>query len=170
MEDFKSYENAEKMFAENDCVGLENCIFIARKDTNQQGMQAGLSSTLGLAGAAAARMIGKNDALQNLYYDGLLINQTEKGLGFIPLCNKGIVLTFNLDKMEAKANNFFFIGFENIEKITIKNYSVLNHKLKTLRLFLKNGGKIQVSVSVAEKAVSYHEGNFARFLERYMDK
>lgn len=170
MDDFKIYEIAEKMFAENDCVGLENCIFIARKDTNKQGMQAGLSSTLGLAGAAAAGMIGKNDALQNLYYDGLLINQTEKGLGFIPLCNKGIVLTFNLDKMEAKTNNFFFIGFDVIEKITIKNFNILNHKLKTLRIFLQNGDKIQILVSVTEKGVSYHEGNFARFLQKYDEK
>lgn len=169
MDDFKRYEIAEAMFAENDCIGNENCIFIARKDINQQGMKAGLSSTMGIVGSAAAGLIGKSDALQNLYYDALLMNQTEDGIGFIPLWNKGIVLTFNPDKMEAKVNNYFFIGFDDIEKIIIKNYSILNSKLKTLRLFLKNGDKIQVLVSVKEKEVPYHERNFARFMEKYIN-
>lgn len=167
MEDFKIYENAEKLFAENDCVGMENYIFIARKDTNQVGAQAGLSSTLGLAGSAIAGAIAKGDALENIYYDGFLINQTEKGFGFIPLWNKGIVLTFNLEKMEAKSNNFFFVSFYDIEKISVKKLSFINSKIKKLKIILKNGAKIQLLVSVKEKAVSYHEENFERFLQKY---
>lgn len=169
MEDFKIYEIAEKIFAENDCIGSENCIFFARKDVNQQGMKAGLSSTLGIAGAAAG-MLGKSDALEYLYYDALLINQTETGFGFVPLWHKGITLTLNVDKMEAKVNNYFFIGFDNIESVSIKNSNVFNHKLKMLRLFLKNGSKIQVCVSLTEKAIPYHEENFARFLQKFDTK
>lgn len=170
MEGFKEYEIAEKIFAENDCIGSENCIFFARKDANQQGMKAGLSSTLGIAGSAVAEKIGKSDALEYLYYDALLINQTEKGFGFVPLWAKGISLTLNVDKMEAKVNNYFFIGFDNIESVTVKNSNIFNHKMKTLRLFLKNGSKIQLCVSLTEKEIPYHAENFARFLQKFDTK
>ena len=170
MEDFKSYENAEKMFAENDCVGLENCIFIAWKDSNQSGAQYGMMATMGIMGSTIAGVLDKGDALKNIYYDGFLINETEKGLGFIPLWYKTITLTANLDKMEAKFNNFFFIGFDDIEKITVKNYSFINHNIKRLKIRLQKGAKIQLIMNVKEKLAPYHEGNFARFLERHMDK
>ena len=127
MGDFKIYEIAEKIFAENDCIGSENCIFFARKDANQQGMKAGLSSTLGIAGSAVAEKIGKSDALEYLYYDALLINQTETGFGFVPLWAKGISLTLNVDKMEAKYR--FVLVLQKKQSLIMK---------KILHVFYKN--------------------------------
>lgn len=167
MSGFVRYECAEELFAKNNCIGYENCIFIARKDNTVQGLKAGLSGTMGLVGAWAGDMVGSSDALQHLYYDALLINQTEKGIGFIPLWNKGIAFSSNLSKLEAKEDNYFFIDFGAIEKITIKNFNVFNHKMKKVRLFLHNGGKIQVLVRMKEKSVPYHEMNFDKFIKKH---
>lgn len=78
MEDFKTYENAEKLFAENNCFGTDNCIFIARKDANQAGAQAGMSSTMGLVGSALAGARAKGDALKNIYFDSFLNPKLKK--------------------------------------------------------------------------------------------
>lgn len=74
-----------------------------------------------------AEKIGKSDALEYLYYDALLINQTEKGFGFVPLWAKGISLTLNVDKMEAKYR--FVLVLQKKQSLIMK---------KTLHVFCKN--------------------------------
>ena len=74
-----------------------------------------------------AEKIGKSDALEYLYYDALLINQTEKGFGFVPLWAKGISLTLNVDKMEAKYR--FVLVLQKKQSLIMK---------KTLHVLYKN--------------------------------
>lgn len=168
MKDYKVLAQAHAMFAENNCIGANNCIFVAAKDHQAQGMQAGLKGTMGLAGRAIAGNMASADALNSLAYDGLLINQTEKGLGIIPLRNQGMNLNGDLAKMYALEDNCFFIGLNDIEKITVKDFSFLNRKVKTVRILLQNGQKIQILAKVAEKEIPYQEENFARFMAKYM--
>lgn len=168
MTDYKILQQAQAMFAQNNCIGADNCIFVAAKDTQSQGMQAGLRGTMGLAGKAIAGGMASADALYHLAYDGLLLNLTERGLGIIPLLNQGFNLNGDLAKMTAVAENFLFIDMNAIEEINVKDYSFLNRKVKTVRFFLKNGQKIQVLAKVAEKMIPYQEANFARFMAKYM--
>ena len=168
MSDYKIWEQAKAMFSQNSCIGVNNCIFVASKDTRALGMQAGLTGSLGLVGGAIAGSMASADGLNSIDYDALLINQTEKGFGFIPLKTQGINWTGDLAKMVALEDNFFFIGINNIEKITIKDLSFLNRKVKTLRIFLTNGQKVQLQAKVAEKVVPYQEQNFAQFMAKYM--
>lgn len=165
MGDFKVLEQAKALFAENNGIGAENCIFVANKDVNSQGLQGGLRGTMGLFGGAIASQIASKDALENLFYEALLINQTEKGLGFIPLWSQGVNFNGDLGKMEAKPDNYFFIGYDTIASITVKDFSFLNRKLKKLRITFKNGQRLQVLVKLSEKKVPYHQQNFAKFMD-----
>ncbi len=171
MFDFVNYECVRELFEKNDGAGYENCIFIARKNYNAQGMQAGLSGTLGIVGGCIADKIREADMLGNLYFDAMLLNLTEKGIGFIPLWNKGISLsTPPIAKMEPKINNYFFVDEKSLKNVTIKNFSFLNRKLKKITIMLHSGGKIQLLARLKEKEIPYHEINFAKFMHRFENR
>lgn len=170
MNEFNTYDNAEKLFEKLNCIGYENIIFVAKKDVTTAGIQAGLSGSLGVLGSVASQMVGKNELLQNLKYEGLLLNHTENGIGVIPLDCKGVSLTGNLAKLDANLEQYFFISKNEIDNIVIKNYNFLNHKLKKVCINLKNGQNLKMVVPIKEKTFKYQELNFVKFMRKYDSK
>lgn len=172
--DFKIYEQAYEMFRQNNCIGQYNTIFVALKDTTDAGIQAGLyggiGGALGGAIAYAATNNNGNSALANLVYDGLLINQTEHGFGFIPLSSTGIAFTSSLSKFIAKPNEFFFVGNNYISKVEVKNWALINKKVKKIRFYFSNGEKIKLMARLEQKDVPYQFQNLSTFVSRFQIK
>ncbi len=167
--DFKTNEGVMEIFRNLNGLGTENCIFVAFKDTTKQGMKYGaLGGAVGGAiAAAAAFSSGVIEGLEG--FDGLLINQTESGLGIIPLKNKGIQLMLNPDKMEAQIDKYSFIPNENIEEIIVKNFNIFNKKAQKIKL--KIGGKtLDLMARINEKTIPYQEANFTKFMNKYKKK
>ena len=175
MNNFKTLEGAMEMFKNNNCLGTENCIFATFKDTNADGMKAGAAGAIGgaVGGAIAAFASGmastlQDGSLQNLNgFEGMLINQTENGLGLIPLNVKGVQLMLNIDKMEADPSKFVFVSNDNIEEITVKKFNIFNKKVQRVKIVIKGGTTLRLLAHVSEKNISYQESNFAKFMNKY---
>ena len=117
MNEFNELEKVKKLFEEVKCIGNENNYFIAYKDMQKSsGMVSGMEYP----------------------YDGLLINQTENGIGMFYLNQKGIVLTQNISKMTLDKDSYMFISNEEIKDIKIKNFALLNSKVKRISINTKD--------------------------------
>ena len=100
-------------------------------------------------------------------YNGLLINFTENGLGVFYLDQPGLGLTLKLSKMNVKEDSYFFIKNEEIESIVVKKFALLNNKIKTIYIRLKNGKEHIIDVKLDEPDYPYHNSGFSKFLEKY---
>lgn len=100
-------------------------------------------------------------------YNGLLINFTENGLGVFYLDQPGLGLTLKLSKMNVKEDSYFFIKNEEIESIVVKKFALLNNKIKTVYIRLKNGKEHIIDVKLDEPDYPYHNSGFSKFLEKY---
>lgn len=161
--DFQTYAQAYALFEM--VKGLRECnnIFVAMKDASSDGMgyRGG-----GIIGGMIARAVDKKDAFSNLAYDGLLINDTEAGIGVIPIVYKKITLTFDPSKMTAKPNRYFFIPKEEIKQVKIKNV-LLNSKRKRFVVKFENNKRVILLLSTKDKAISYQEQEMERLLAKY---
>lgn len=147
MEEFNSLEKVKELFSKANCIGNENCYFVAYKDVaKNSGMVKGMEYP----------------------YDALLINQTENGLGIYYLNQKGIPFSYNLAKMHVDENTYFFIKNEEIKSIEIKKWALLNSKTKKVIIKLNNGKIHQLYANINEKLLPYQNENFAKFIEKYM--
>ena len=169
MNDFKTFDGAFELFRGVGSVGNENCIFVTYKDTGRDGMKYGLMGALGgaaggaIAGAASF-MNGMADGL-NKNFDGLLINQTENGLGIIPLTTDGIALTISPAKLHPNVSDFVFIPNEGIEEIKVKGLP-LNKNIKKLKIKIRDFKTLHLTFNRKEKSVPYQEENTALFIEK----
>lgn len=170
MEDFKTLEGAQAMFREADSEREIGNIFVAYKNTNREGFAAGLAG--GMAGAGLPGIFVQNrtaEALIGGTFTGLLLNETEEGFGVIPLMQKGVQLTLNVDKMVAEPENYMFIPREAITEIKVKNFALLNKKTQAVNISF---GKptIYLMVRCSLKSVDYQEPNFKLFMDKYKKK
>ena len=164
--DFKTNDGVVNIFRNLNCIGMDNCYFVTFKDTNSEAFKYGAMGAVGGAlGAAAAFSQGMVDGMQN--YDGLLINQTENGLGIIPLVTKGVQLMLNPDKMEANIDRFFFIPNQYITSITVKKFNIFNKKTQKVGISLTDGTEFKLLAHVSEKNIPYQELNFNKFMNKY---
>lgn len=146
MEQFNTIEKVKELFDKANCVGNENCYFVAYKDAaKNSGMVKGMEYP----------------------YDAMLINQTENGLGMFYIKQDGIPFTYNLAKMKVDENSYFFVNNEEIKSITIKNWALLNSKTKKVIIKLNNGKIHQLYANLNEKLLPYHNENFPKFVEKY---
>ncbi len=173
MMDFRNIEGAEELFRSvNGISDGSNNIFFAFKNTNREGMKAGLAGGMigaGLPGIIISKVAVTDSVVLNGSFAALLINQTERGLGIIPMDQKGLQLTLNVNKLVPDTENYIFIENEAISEIKVKNFSFLNKKLQKVNISI---GKIKLYLlaRVAEKDIPYQEKNFAVFMDKYKKK
>jgi len=167
MENFDTYEKAMNLFAEVNCVGEQNCIFVGYKDIGKNIYATGIVA--GVAGIFASTVadIVMNELDEKINelnkYSGYLVNQTENGIGIIPM-NGG----FNSPKgMNVFMDKFVFIPNQNIEQIIVKNYSFGNKKLQLVKIKGSNKFSFQMIAFVKEKLLPYQEVCFSRFMAKY---
>ena len=149
MEEFNNIEKVKALFASVNGLGNENLFFVACQDKEK------------VSGAAAG---------MEYPYDGLLINATEKGLVMFYLkagAFSGMVSLASPSKMSLDKENCIFIPAENIDKITVKKFALLNSKVKRISIDTTDGKSHKLYARVEEKDFPYHKDNFNAFIEKY---
>ena len=172
MEDYRTIEGVTALFKSVDGISAQNNIFLAFKNTNRDAMKAGIAG--GLAGGMAAAgltavVLNTKKAAQNVLegkFAALLINQTESGLGIIPMHQKGLQLTLNADKLEPEPENNIFIPYEAIGSIKIKNFNIFNKKVQKINIAVDKY-KLYLTARISEKSIPYQEQNFTKFMNQY---
>ena len=145
MEEIIELEKVKELFNSVNGNGSENNYFVAYKDMQKSsGMVSGMEYP----------------------YDALLINMTEKGLGFFFLKQSGIVLTQNLAKMTLDKDSYTFISNDDIKKVTVKNFALLNSKVKRISIDT-NDKSYKLFAKLNEKDIPYQTDNFTKFIEKY---
>lgn len=147
MNEFNDLSKVKELFGNVKGNGVENNYFIAYKDMQKStGMVSGMEYP----------------------YDGLLINQNEKGIGMFYLNQPGIVLTQNIEKMSIDKDSYVFIPNEEIIDVKIKNYALLNSKVKRIEIKANNKKNYKLFAKLTEKNIPYQTEYFTKFIEKYM--
>lgn len=168
--DFKTNEGVTEIFRSMGCLGNDNCFFVTYKDYAKNTLPivvaGGLGGAVAAAAAGAAQTANQKDLSQ---YEGLLINQNERGLGIIPLRSAhGMQWMVNVAKMTPIFEEAVFIPNEMIESIEVKNFNFLNKKVQKVYIRLKGvDNPIYQLVRIKEKEIPYQEVNFVKFMEKY---
>lgn len=175
MEDFRTLEGASALFKSVDGISAQNNIFVVYKNTTREGMKAGLAGGLagGMLSAGLPGVIIKTgkaaETVLEGKFTGLLINQTENGLGIIPMHQKGLQLTLNADKLEPEPENYIFIGNEAISEVKVKNFNIFNKKVQKINIAVDKY-KLYLMARITEKNIPYQQENFTKFMDQYKAK
>ena len=106
MEEFNDIENVKKLFKSINALESDNTFFVACQDKQKvSGMAAGMEYP----------------------YDGLLINDTEKGITMFYLkagALSGLITLSSPSKMKLDKENHIFIEADNIKEIIIDSISI----------------------------------------------
>ena len=164
MYEFDTMEKCIELFRSIGCLGNENNIFFAYKDTAKT---TGPASFLG--GAVGAFASGMAEGM-NHPYDAVIINQTENGIGMLLLKQQGVVLTYKIEKMFVQKDKFIFIPYQYISEIKVKKAALLNNKRKSITISTTNGMKYYLLADIDLPLLPYHNYGFARFMQRFPEK
>ena len=146
MNEFNELEKVKLLFENVNGNGVENNYFVAYKDMQKStGMVSGMEYP----------------------YEGLLINQNEKGIGMFYLKQPGLVLTQNIEKMNIDKESYIFISNDEINEIKIKNYALLNSKIKRIEIKTSDKKNYKLFARLNEKNIPYQTEYFTKFIEKY---
>ena len=156
MGNFCTIEGIRELFERVNFIGAENCFFYCI--TNKQ------SPAAGMAGGALGGMVA---AMTNKAWDAYLVNQTEKGIGLIPLKNTKPLFSTKVENMVPQLDCFTFLDKYNIASVKIGRFGLISPVAKSLVIKLGDGSKYNLIVNNKEKLIPYHEANFAEFVKKY---
>ena len=149
MEEFNTIEKVEELFKSINALGSNNTFFVASQDKQKvSGMVAGMEYP----------------------YDGLLINDSEKGITMFYLkagALSGLITLSSPSKMTLNKENHIFIPASDIKEIIIKKFALLNSKTKRIEINTIDGKSHKLYANVEEKDFPYHKENFAKFVAKY---
>jgi hypothetical protein len=152
MEEFNTIEKVQELFKSIDGLGSNNLYFVASQDKQK------------VSGAVAG---------MEYPYDGLLINDSDKGIAMFYLkagALSGLIGLSKPSKMTLDKDNHIFIPASDIEGVVIKNFALLNSKVKRIEINTTDGKSHKLYAAVDEKDFPYHNDNFAKFMEKYNAK
>ena len=152
MEEFNTIEKVQELFKSIDGLGSDNAFFVASQDKQK------------VSGAVAG---------MEYPYDGLLINDSEKGIAAFYLkagALSGLITLSSPSKMKLEKDNYIFIPASDITGITIKKFALLNNKVKRIEINTADGKSHKLYANVEEKDFPYHKDNFAKFMAKYENK
>ncbi len=171
MKDFKTLDGAIELFKQVDGLGNNNNIFMTLKNTTRESMKYGVAGGMAAGIGVGVLVTGNSETIFGNNFDALLINQTEKGLGLIPMHSKKIVLTnVKIENLEPDLAEYAFIANDSIEEIKVKNFSFLNKKLQTIKIKVGDKNTLHLVAKKQEKLLSYQEENFGKFMDQYKKK
>lgn len=149
MNEFNTIEKVEELFKSIDALGSDNTFFVACQDKQKvSGMVADMEYP----------------------YDGLLINDSEKGITMFYLkagALSGLITLSSPSKMTLDKENHIFIPASDIKEIKIKKFALLNSKTKRIEINTIDGKSHKLYANVEEKDFPYQKENFAKFIEKY---
>ena len=149
MEEFNDIEKVKELFNSINALGSDNTFFVACQDKQKvSGMAAGMEYP----------------------YDGLLINDNEKGITMFYLkagALSGLITLSSPSKMKLDKDNHIFIPADNIKEVIIKKFALLNNKTKRIEINTNDGNSHKLYANLEEKDFPYQKENFAKFIEKY---
>ena len=149
MEEFNTIEKVEELFKSINAYGEDNAYFVACQDKQKvSGMVSGMEYP----------------------YDGLLINDNEKGITMFYLkvgALSGLITLSKPSKMTLDRENHIFIPASDIKEIVIKNFALFNSKTKRIEINTIDGKSHKLYANLEEKDFPYHREGFTKFLEKY---
>lgn len=149
MNEFNTIEKVEELFKSINALESDNTFFVACQDKQK------------VSGAVAG---------MEYPYDGLLINDTKKGITMFYLkagALSGLFTLSNPSKMTLDKENYIFIPKDDIKEIKIKKFALLNSKTKKIEINTMDGKSHKLYANVEEKDFPYQKDNFAKFIEKY---
>lgn len=149
MNEFNTIEKVEELFKSINALESDNTFFVACQDKQK------------VSGAVAG---------MEYPYDGLLINDTKKGITMFYLkagALSGLFTLSNPSKMTLDKENYIFIPKDDIKEIKIKKFALLNSKTKRIEINTMDGKSHKLYANVEEKDFPYQKDNFAKFIEKY---
>lgn len=166
IEEIYDINGAYALFRSYNGLANNNCIFYAASEgpiTAKKIAKAAL--IVGAVHAAGGSIIGVQPQ-GNKTYSAYLVNQTEYGIGLIPLENTSNLVFPLINNMKIVPNSYIFINQNNIKNVTIKNVMFNSFKLNvTIETF--DGLEIKLNVYKKNEYLTYHESNFMNFVNRY---
>ncbi len=171
MGDFKTLNGAVELFKQVDGLGNSNNIFITLKNTTREGMKYGVAGGMAAGIGVGILVTGNSETIFGNNFDAILINQTEKGLGLIPMHSKKIVLNnVKVENLEPDLEEYAFIPNDSINEINVKNFSFLNKKIQKIKIKVGDKNTIHLIARKQEKLLPYQEENFGKFMDQYKKK
>lgn len=162
---------AYELFRSYNGLGNENCIFYMIPENPIDFKTIAKGVVLGAAlNAVGAQVIGvqwTGDVNNTNHISGYLVNQTEYGIGLIPLQTEQSANGNN--DLKIVPNSYIFIEQNNIKNIKIEQkimYS-LDLTIRIVTFEFANGQKETFRVYAKDKNIKYQESNFAKFMNRY---
>ena len=170
--DFKTLEGVTNLFRSVNCIGTQNIIFIARKNSNSATTSSMIfGGAIGGMASSMERTAGAGFKIGIGEYDALIINVTEKGLGFIPLQLQGKRFTkWTMDKMIPNMNSFVFVGNEYVKSFEVKKYSIFSNKSKRLIIKVEGNVTFDLIANLEEQFVSYQNNSVNTLINMYSKK
>ena len=155
MNEFNTLENVKRLFENLNLTGTQNSYFIAYKDMNKQ---------MGINGGALGGVVSGME----YPYDAVLVNRTEKGIAMILLVTDGVVWNMvKLDKLRLKDNEYIFIDNNEIQKVEIKKFALLNSSKKKISI-KTNDKTYYLYANVNEPQLPYHDEGFDKFMKEFI--
>ncbi|MBE6161348.1 MAG: hypothetical protein E7158_03930 [Firmicutes bacterium] len=149
MDEFNTFEKVKIIFESVNALGESNVFFVACKDKEKSnGMVSGMEYP----------------------YDGLLINDSEKGITMFYLkanALSGLITLAKPSKMTLDKEHYIFIPKENIKEIKIKKFALLNSKTKRIEINTLDGKSYKLYANIEEKDFPYQKENFNKFIKKY---
>ena len=170
--DFKTLEGVTNLFRSVNCIGTQNIIFIAHKNSNSATTSSMIfGGAIGGMASSMERTAGAGFKIGIGEYDALIINVTEKGLGFIPLQLQGKRFTkWTMDKMIPNMNSFVFVGNEYVKSFEVKKYSIFSNKSKRLIIKVEGNVTFDLIANLEEQFVSYQNNSVNTLINMYSKK
>lgn len=168
IEQIYDINGAYDLFRTYNGLANNNCIFYALYEKPITPAEIAASILLvGAVNVAGGSIIGVNPG-GGKFYPGYLINQTEYGIGLIPLEPAGFTTQYPINKMKVVPNSYTFIEQKNIKKISVKrNPLCLNPSIRFVTIETFEGAIIKFRVCKKDKYLTYQEENFMNFMNLY---
>ena len=154
---FKSY---------NGLANGSNCIFYA---TFEKELTTGDIAQAAVIFGAAMVLGGGTAVLPgSKFYPAYLINVTDYGVGLIALTRDEFTTQCPINKMKIVPNSYGFISHKDIKNMSSKkNPLCLDPSIRFVTIETNDGFKISFRVKMTNEYLTYHEKNFADFMNRY---
>ena len=172
MANFKDYNEALETFKQVGCVGKkDNWIFGGFIDKSKSSTFTSSmigQHAFGAAGYMAGYEIGRKRDISISKINGyfaLLFNFTENGVGIMPL--DGNSLSLNPKKLEPVYDDYVFYNYQEIYKISVKNFWGIRKGIKNVSIKLADNNKLFFFIHMVERFLPYQKENMEKFVEKY---
>ena len=171
IEQIYNIDGAYELFRNYNGLGNDNCIFymVTEDPIDFKTIAKGviLGAALNAAGLQVIGMQRTGNENNTGHFSGYLVNQTEYGIGFIPL--KTTKPTDAINDMEIIPDSYLFIEQKDIVNIKIEQKLIhsMDPSIRIVTFELSNGQSVTFRVYTKNKYVKYQESNFEKFMNRY---